>query len=63
MLYAGVIPKNFYRLEEARKLVMQTSGAQPAGEEKWGYGQTTAILLWFPFFFSAIKEIISNYSV
>lgn len=60
-LYAGDIPLQFYRLEKVRKFGLQMSGAQRAGEEQWGYGQTTAILLWLPFFFSAIKETISKF--
>lgn len=61
-MYVGLLPLNLHRLEKVRKLAVQTSGAQPTGEERWGYGQTTAILLWLPFFFSAIKETISTYS-
>jgi hypothetical protein len=60
-LYAGEIPMSFYRLEKVRKLALQTIEAQPTGAEKWGYGQTTAILIWFPFFFSAMKETISKF--
>ncbi len=59
-LYVFIISANAYELAFVRSLVIETGGVQPAGEEKWGYGQTTAILLWFPFFFSAIKETISN---
>jgi hypothetical protein len=58
--YAGTIPLNLYRLNRIRNLVLQTSQSV---EESWGYGQTTAVLLWFPFLFYAVKETISTHSI
>jgi len=29
------------------------------GGDAWGYGQTTAILLWLPLPYSALKELLS----
>jgi hypothetical protein len=57
-MYASLIPENFYKLQKLRTLALQT---MPAGEEEWGYGQTTAILLWLPFVLSAIKETVSKF--
>jgi len=56
-MYAFLIPSNFSRLQNVRKLALQM---MPAGEEEWGYGQTTAILLWLPLVLSAIKETTSK---
>jgi len=47
----GVIPT-----EKVRRLVRQTSMIR---SEKLGYGQTTAVLIWFPFFFACLKKTIS----
>jgi hypothetical protein len=57
-MYASLIPENFYKVQKLRTLALQT---MPAGEEDWGYGQTTAILLWLPFCLSAIKETMSRF--
>jgi len=60
-VYVADIIMSVVPTEQVRKLVKQTSGPQTS-EEKWRYGQTTAILLWFPFFWSSIKETISRCS-
>lgn len=56
-MYAFVITSNFSRLQNVRKLALQM---MPAEEEDWGYGQTTAILLWVPLVLSTITETISK---
>ena len=45
-------------VEEIRDKLMSLSGDQ-LPDDGWSYGQTTAILLWLPFFWGAVKETIS----
>jgi hypothetical protein len=53
--YVVAIVVNVIPTETVRKLIRQTSVVRG---EKLGYGQTTAILIWFPFFFSCLKQTI-----
>jgi len=47
-------------VEDVRDKLIKLSGYQ-LPDDGWSYGQTTAILLWVPFFWGAIKEIICKY--
>jgi len=42
------------------ELVKEASGQQYSSSNKWGYGQITAILIWFPFFWTAVSGTISK---
>jgi hypothetical protein len=48
--------------EYVRGLLKKMTGDQ-LPDNGWSYGQTTAILLWFPFFWTASKETISWYPI
>jgi hypothetical protein len=48
--------------EHVRDLLEKLSGDQLA-DNGWTYGQTTAILLWLPFFWAAFKETISQFGM
>ncbi|KAH7393575.1 hypothetical protein BKA64DRAFT_676526 [Cadophora sp. MPI-SDFR-AT-0126] len=47
-----------YLLAGCVKLLVDVSGK--VRDKKWGYGQTTAVLLWAPLFFEAITETIKH---
>ncbi|KAN0098706.1 hypothetical protein V8E51_014369 [Hyaloscypha variabilis] len=46
-------------VEEVRGKLIKLSGDR-LPDDGWSYGQTTAILLWLPFFWGAIKETITH---
>jgi len=48
-----------YLLAGCIMLLVDVSGE--VKENNWGYGQTTAVLLWAPFFFETIAETVSKY--
>jgi hypothetical protein len=51
---------NIMAIEHVRDLLKKLSGDQ-LPDSGWTYGQTTAILLWLPFFWASIKETISQF--
>lgn len=56
-IYVAATVLSALTTEFARFLVKETS----ASEVKWGYGQTTAILLWIPFIWAVVKETRSGF--
>lgn len=55
--YGANVPRNFWKVNGIRELVLENSPPVPVGEE-WGYGQTTAVLLWLPLLGYMVKETI-----
>ncbi|KAK0099659.1 hypothetical protein ONS96_008155 [Cadophora gregata f. sp. sojae] len=41
-------------------IMLSVSVSQTVQENEWGYGQSTAVLLWAPFFFEAISNTIKH---
>lgn len=61
LVYVYDILSESVKLNTIRNWIEKIGGAQ-FQDNQWGYGQTTAVLLWVPFFWDAIEEMTSKYS-
>jgi hypothetical protein len=61
LLYVYDVLSASIRLNTIRNWIEKIVGAR-FQDDQWGYGQTTAVLLWVPFFWDAIKEMTSKCS-
>jgi len=59
IIYAILCPGIVIYAEELRQALISTKNAS-AGGDRWGYGQTTAILLWMPFLYCGLTETLSK---
>lgn len=59
-IYALNTLLNIHLLYDQRALILKMNETKTGQETNWGYGQTTAIVVWLPFFYSAAKETMSR---
>ena len=60
LYYVSVIIVDAVKLNNVRRILEKMSGG--VVQNDWGYGETTAILLWAPFVWATIKETVSECS-
>ena len=59
LLYVCDLIMASIKLNTIRNWIAKIGGDQ-FQDNQWGYGQTTAVLLWLPFFWDALKQLISE---
>ena len=62
LFYTSLVILDTLMIEEFRSTWRKISG-DLFRDNEWGFGQTTAILLWAPFAWNTLKESISKYPV